>query len=875
MKKLYLLVVILLSASFAWAQNAQILQQAKSYLQQNAQKLGLNSSDFQDLELISNYTDKKTDIEHAYIQQNLAGYPVYNAIANFTLKNGEIVYMSESLQENLLQRVGNQQAIQDLNQFSSLIAQNLGFSLNQNARINHDFTNELMYFSAEDGKLNLSWVIHLNVQTEEDAQILEIVANAQTGQVYSQHNHLLSCNFGHQGFSNPMTEKKQSENFDWLSKQYSSSSLLADGSQYRVFKLPIEAPTFGDRELVSSPADPTASPYGWHDTDGANGAEFNNTQGNNVTAVNDQTSDGLNWLYNGGSYTFQGFAEGGSDLTFDFPIDFDNNLYNSSDASTTNLFYMNNMMHDIWYQYGFTEEAGNFQVNNYGNGGNDGDQVWAFGQTGESMGQMNNARFGTPPDGENPYMIMFMWDNNQGDDHLFSVNTPGDYEGNYSAVLAGFGGTLPVPSITEDLVVIQDDNSGSESTDANDGCDNITNTAQLNGKIVLIKRGACDFDVKVKKAQDNGAKAVVMVNNVAGAPIVMGGDDPTVVIPSVMIRNTDGNPIIAAILDGTNLNGSIPKEGHWDGYQDGTLDNGIVAHEYGHGISNRLTGAPSTTSCLNNDEQMGEGWSDYFAIVMTMHPGDEGSDPRGMATYAAGQPVTGNGIRPTRYTTNMAINPSTYDNIKTASIPHGVGYVWATMLWEMTWELIDEYGFDPDLHNGTGGNNLAMQLVIDGLKMQPCNPGFVTGRNAILQADEVNNEGVNQCRIWRAFAKRGLGFSATQGNSYSVYDGVEAFDMPPTDVLDCSHLMATSDLENSQASLYPNPTRGEVYILTDKAYGESSIKVTDLTGKTVYQTTADFTSKRATVDVSSLPVGVYVITIKTTDGVITKKLIKK
>jgi len=874
MKKLYLLAAFALSVSFAWAQNTQVFSQAKSYLQQNAQKLGLNSSDFQDLHLVSDYTDKKTNIEHTYIQQNFSGYPVYNAIANFTLKNGEIVYMTHTLESNLAQRIGNQQAISDLNQFAALVAQNLGVTLNQNARINQDFANELMYFPTEDGKLNLSWVMHLNVQTDEGIQILEIIANAQTGQIYDQHNHLLSCNFDYNSFSNPLTEKKQNENYAWLNKQYSTAALLDDGAQYRVYKLPMEAPSFGERELITSPADPDASPYGWHDTNGAEGAEFNNTQGNNVTAINDQNSAGLNWLYNGGSYNFQGFAEGGSGLTFDFPIDFDNNLYNSADASTTNLFYMNNMMHDVWYQYGFTEEAGNFQVNNYGNGGNDDDQVWAFGQTGESLGEMNNARFGTPPDGQNPYMIMFMWDNNQGDDHLFSVNTAGDYQGNYSGILAAFGGGLPTPPITENLVVIQDDNSGG-GADANDGCENITNGAQLNGKIVMIRRGNCDFDIKVKKAQDNGAKAVVMVNNVAGAPITMGGDDTTIVIPSVMIRDTDGNPIIAALLGGTTLNGSVPKEGHWDGYKDGTLDNGIMAHEYGHGISNRLTGPPTNTNCLNNEEQMGEGWSDYFALVMTMHPGDEGTDGRGIATYAVGQPTTGVGLRPTRYSTNMGINPATYNKIKTAAVPHGVGYVWATMLWEMTWEMVDEYGFDPDLYHGTGGNNVAMQLVIDGLKMQPCSPGFVTGRDAILEADQVNNEGVNQCRIWRAFAKRGLGYSATQGSSNNVQDGTEAFDMPPTDVLDCTALMAATDLSNSQASLYPNPTRGEVYILTEKAYGDSQIKVSDLTGKTVFQTTANFANLRTTIDVSSLPVGVYVISIKTTDGVITKKLIKK
>ena len=482
--------------------------------------------------------------------------------------------------------------------------------------------------------------------------------------------------------------------------------------------------------------------------------------------------------------------------------------------------------------------------------------------------------FGTPTEGGNPYMVMFMWTSNQGDSHLFSVNTAGPHQGNYNGVIAGFGPELPTTPITADLAVVIDDNANG-GTDANDGCENLTNAAQLNGKIALIKRGNCEFVVKVKKAQNAGALAVVMVNNEGGAPIPMGGTDPTITIPSVMISMNDGNPIIDAVLAGTSLNGSVPKDGHWDGYKDGSLDNGIIAHEYGHGISNRLTGGPTTGGCLNNEEQMGEGWSDYIALVMTMEPGDQGEDGRGIGTFAVSQPTNGVGIRPTRYSTNMSINNATYNRIRSVSVPHGVGYVWATMLWEMTWELIDEYGFDPDLYNGTGGNNIAMQLVMDGMKLQPCNPGFVTGRDAILQADQINNDGVNQCRIWSAFAKRGLGYSASQGSPYNVHDGTEAFDMPPTNVLDCSGALGIEDLTHSQLSLYPNPTKGEFYILTDKSYGNTEIKIQDLTGKLIHSTVLNLNDQKATVDISSVPAGVYVVTIETPEGKTTKKLIKR
>ncbi|HEX6128253.1 MAG TPA: M36 family metallopeptidase, partial [Candidatus Limnocylindria bacterium] len=77
------------------------------------------------------------------------------------------------------------------------------------------------------------------------------------------------------------------------------------------------------------------------------------------------------------------------------------------------------------------------------------------------------------------------------------------------------------------------------------------------------------------------------------------------------------------------------------------------------------------------------------------------------------------------------------------------------------------------------GNNLALQLVIDGMKFQPCSPGFVQGRNGILDADLALTGGDNQCLIWEAFAKRGLGFSAEQRSSKKTADGTAAFDLPP------------------------------------------------------------------------------------------------
>ena len=76
-------------------------------------------------------------------------------------------------------------------------------------------------------------------------------------------------------------------------------------------------------------------------------------------------------------------------------------------AAVTNLFYWNNIIHDVMYLYGFDEASGNFQEDNEGTDGLGSDYVNAEAQDGSGT---NNANFFTPADGSNPRMQMFLWD---------------------------------------------------------------------------------------------------------------------------------------------------------------------------------------------------------------------------------------------------------------------------------------------------------------------------------------------------------------------------------------------------------------------------------------------------------------------------------
>ena len=536
---------------------------------------------------------------------------------------------------------------------------------------------------------------------------------------------------------------------------------------YNVFAIPLESPNHGDQSLVLNPAHPEASPFGWHDTDGEPGHEYTITRGNNVHAYHD--------IFDQNAST-GGEPDGGDSLVFDF-------VYNESatqpytqlDAATTNLFYWNNIMHDLWYQYGFDEASGNFQENNYGNGGQDNDYVRAEAVDGSGT---NNANFSTPGDGSRPRMQMYVWGGGGGAPPVqpttLEVIAPTALTGEYEMRGASFGAPLPPtsdPIISQ--VVLVTDSTGVFS----DACEDILNGADFAGKIAMIDRGNCQFGTKVVKAEQRGAIAVIICNNDSGQGVVnmLGGmDGNSVTIPSAMVSLEDCNTIKMGLPDleiiFSNSGGfEVPLPGPTG--RDSDLDNGVIAHEYTHGISNRLTGGPSMNSCLTNAEQAGEGWSDWFGLVMQTTADMTAEQPRGIGTYLQFQPTTGSGIRQFRYSRDMSIDPHTYAAVPNVAVPHGVGSVWCVMIWDLYWNMVDKYGFEEDLFNGTGGNNLTMQLVLDGLKLQPCNPTFPEARDAIIAADIANNNGENVCLIWDTFARRGLGASATDG-------GNEAFDRP-------------------------------------------------------------------------------------------------
>jgi hypothetical protein len=522
---------------------------------------------------------------------------------------------------------------------------------------------------------------------------------------------------------------------------------------YEVFAIPLESPSDGPRTIESDPNDPVASPFGWHDTDGDLDPDFTDSRGNNVEA---QTDLDANNVFGPPDIR----AEGGVNLDFSFPLDLDLNPSEYREAAVTNLFYWNNVMHDVTYRYGFDEAAGNFQQNNYGNGGIAGDPVQADAQDGSGC---NNAQFGTSPDGGDGRMQMFVWSG--------LPNARVTVVSDYDAAKGCWGGLVDPPT-TADLENVDDG-----TAPIGDGCTPLVGFTP--GNIALIDRGVCEFGLKALNAEDAGASGAIIINtlDLPNGIISMGAGavGGMVTIPAVMVGADDGAEI-RSLLPTSGTIQSNP--GAVD--RDSDLDNGIIAHEYGHGISNRLVGGPNNVSCLSTNlgnEQMGEGLSDWWSLVLSPDPADTATTARGIGTYVIFEPPTGPGIRNFPYTTDLLVNPQTYADIGTTNVPHGVGEIYNAMLWEMYWNLVDEFGFDPDLYTGSGGNNIAIQLVVDGMKLTTCNPTFVDARDGILAADLATFGGAHECTIWEAFAKRGVGAGAVGGTSF-VGDEIEDFTLP-------------------------------------------------------------------------------------------------
>ncbi|HEX5104590.1 MAG TPA: M36 family metallopeptidase, partial [Pirellulaceae bacterium] len=322
---------------------------ALNYLSANAASFGLTANDFTHSVVTDNYISN--GIRHIYVQQTFNGLPVVDAKASVHIlqSTGQIVSASANFVPNLPHPTNPAAPTPEIAAQDAFgyFASALGTPLSQPITLNSqspdaarltvitapDYSAEpinmqLHYVPRPDGSVALGWRINFFAVDHKHWWDATVGAqwNTETGKVLN------------------LT--------DWLW-----------GASYNVFARPTQDPFDGPRTIVVDPHDAAvASPFGWHDANFVAGPEFLDTRGNNVSAQEDQNADDQG-----------GNRPTSPTLDFDPPLVLPSSPFTYTDATTTNVFYWVNLVHDVTFNHGFDEASGNYQqVNRTGQGrGND------------------------------------------------------------------------------------------------------------------------------------------------------------------------------------------------------------------------------------------------------------------------------------------------------------------------------------------------------------------------------------------------------------------------------------------------------------------------------------------------------------------------
>ncbi|MET0384337.1 MAG: M36 family metallopeptidase, partial [Polyangiales bacterium] len=521
------------------------------------------------------------------------------------------------------------------------------------------------------------------------------------------------------------------------------------------------------------------------------------TLGNNVSAYSDRNSyyDRFGIPRRNGFDSGDVRADVTAPRTFDRAYDLSLGPDDDVDqikASVTQVFYVTNWLHDFWYDSGFDEESGNAQDDNYGRGGEEGDPLYAEAQDAADSGAANNANMSTLSDGISPRMQMYVWSGLP--NRALTTEPAITFEDELGA--ASYG--AQTFELTGELVLVDDgstavDPESSGPGKVSDGCQRFSG---VEGQIAVIDRGACTFLTKVENAQAAGAKAVLVLDNAPGHSAVNPSSDEApdeIEVPLLALSYEDGQKVHAALDAGVRVTRFFRGP---ETQRDGTIDNTVVAHEWGHYLHLRLVSCASV-SCGG----MSEGWADFVALHLSIRGADTfPGQVYPLSQYASGglnQSSAYFGIRRAPYSVELDKNPFTFKHIRAAAaLPtgaplspsspdmnesHNVGEIWAEILFEAYVKLLDAGRAAGRPFEET--RRRMADYVVAGLKAAPNNPTFVEQRDAILNgvlalAEDDPSREADFTALAAGFAKRGLGLRAVAppARSTTLNEAVESFE---------------------------------------------------------------------------------------------------
>jgi hypothetical protein len=622
----------------------------RRFVVENAALYGLTAAQARQLQTVADYTNPAGNLSWVEYEQRINGIPVFQGYLRADVTNDGRIWrttgnLSAGLDYTKLPALAQMTPTNAAIAAAKTIGVNVDaadlriVSVDSNSHMTKlrqgPFTEEikieLVYFPVEPGLAALAYSMVL----WEPHNAYWVLVDAKDGRLLWRKN-----------ITNDQTQSVTYSIYDEESPTPLSPSNALPGSGIQ--GIPISRTTITNISEL-----PAFDNLGWI-TDGAGNAV---TTGNNVDAGID--IDGTNGIDANGRAIGVGrvfnftYAPGGT------PGEEAPTSSNYRMGTVTNLFFWSNRYHDRLYQLGFTEQARNFQTNNFGRGGLGNDFVRAEAQ--DSSGT-NSANFATPGDGSPPRMQMFIFD-------------------------------APTPD------------------------------------------------------------------------------------------------------------------------RDTSIDGNVYIHELTHGTSNRLhsNGSGLATTMSGG---MGEGWGDYYARCLLSSADEDVNAIYPMGGYVTlnftrpGVGTTGTdnyyyGIRrfpyavktnvggPTALRPGQPHNPLTFADmdialnsildgaynpspsvIITPNEAHRIGEIWCMMLLEMRARMITRMGW-------AAGNERAMQIVTDGMKLDPASPTVLQARDSILAADCAGFGGADEQDIWAGFATRGAGLSASAtGGTTLASDIIESFDVP-------------------------------------------------------------------------------------------------
>lgn len=430
-------------------------------------------------------------------------------------------------------------------------------------------------------------------------------------------------------------------------------------------------------------------------------------------------------------------------------------------SAATHAFFVTNWLHDVFYDLGFTEQAGNAQADNRGRGGLANDPLLI--EVNDFSGLARESRLVAAPDGLSPRL------------ELFAVTAPGRATVSFTPALAVDAGLAAAPmrpgawSVTAPVVRVASGDGGF------DVCGPWTNHGALAGAIAFARAsGPCGTVAALDDlAADAGAVGLLLVNG-------LDTREPGITVPTHVLDDARAQALTAA-LDAGVVTATLERTLAVG--RPAALDSTLIAHEFGHLLANRLTNDGLVSS---QGRAIAEGTGDVVAVLALLDAADAqrpgNTDWRGAFTigaFAAAQTTYDGastnahlfGVRRYPLSSDLARNPLTLrhivSNVPLPSLvptslsggagpdnatPHNAGEVWAAAVWDVTTRLLRTQPFEQ-------ARRRALTLLVSALKAMPAAPTMLEGRDAFLAVSRAT--GVTEFgHALDGFAARGLGLSA-------------------------------------------------------------------------------------------------------------------